>query len=131
MGGGIMSITSYLETLPLYKIARYTGRSPKNGVPFTGYPRQHPSDKNKLILVYDPLGESPTVMEFKIEDVLGAGELHSAVTKSGDTAPLVKLWIRKGAHGVILEPFEVDDPVRFVNKTRNLSERFLINDLNL
>jgi hypothetical protein len=121
-----MSITSYLETLPLYKIARYTGGTLKNGIPFIGYPRQHPSEKNKLILVYDPLGDCPTIMEFKIEDVLGAEEVHSAVTASGETAPLVKLWIRKGSRGVILEPFEVDDPIRFVNKARNLSERFLI-----
>lgn len=120
-----MSITSYLETLPLYKIVRYTGGSPKNGVSFIGYPRQHPSDKNSLILINDPLGENPTVMEFKIEDMLGAEEVHSAVTKSGDTAPLVKLWVRKGAHGVILEPFEVDDPIRFVNKSKNERKRVL------
>jgi hypothetical protein len=123
-----MSITSYLETLPLYKIVRYTGGAPKNGIPFIGYPRQHPSDKNKLILINDPLGENPRVMEFKIEDVLGAEEVHSAVTKSGDTAPLVKIWIRKGAHGVILEPFEVDDPIRFANKSRNTAEPLVIGD---
>lgn len=123
-----MSITSYLETLPLNKMVRYTGGTPKNGICFLGYPRQHPSDKNKLILVNDPLGESPTVMEFKIEDVLGAEEVHSAVAKSGDTAPLVKLWVRKGAPGVILEPFEVDDPIRFVNKSRNAAEQRLIGD---
>ncbi|MDR0568423.1 MAG: hypothetical protein LBG87_04390 [Spirochaetaceae bacterium] len=124
-----MSITSYLETLPLYKIARYTGGSPKNGISFIGYPRQHPSDKNKLILINDPLGENPTVMEFKIEDMLGAEEVHSAVTKTGDTAPLVKLWVRKGAHGVILEPFEVDDPIRFANKPKSGTDRVLISGL--
>lgn len=116
-------MTGYLETLPLYKIARYCEGASKNGIAFTGYPRQHPSDKNKLILVYDPLGENPAVMEFKLEDVLGAEEVHSAVTETGDTAPLVKLWVRKGARGVILELFEVDDPIRFVNKTRNLAEQ--------
>ncbi|MDR0563283.1 MAG: hypothetical protein LBG73_11435 [Spirochaetaceae bacterium] len=121
-----MSITSYLETLPLSKIVRYTGGAPKNGISFTGYPRQHPSDKNKIILVNDPLGENPKVMEFRFEDILGAEEVHSAVTKSGDTAPLVKVWVRKGSHGVLLEPFEVDDPIRFVNKPRNPAERALL-----
>ncbi|MDR2517906.1 MAG: hypothetical protein LBD13_00640 [Spirochaetaceae bacterium] len=115
---------SYFEVLPpLYKIARYSDGASKNGIPFTGCPRQHPSDKNKLILVYDPLGESPTVMEFKLEDVLGAEEAHSAVTEDGDTAPLVKLWIRKGARGILFELFEVDDPIRFVHKTSNPAER--------
>ena len=125
-----MSITSYLESLPLYEIALYTKESFKSGIAFTGYPRQHPSDKNKLILVYDPLGETPAVMEFKIEDVLGAEELHSAVTQDGDAAPLVKLWIRKGAKGVLLEPFEVDEPIRFINKkSNNFSQRLSISEV--
>jgi hypothetical protein len=114
-----MSILSYLETLPLNKIAKYTEGSPKNGVAFIGYPRQHPSEKNKLILIYDPLGLNPRVLEFKFEDVLLIEEVPSAITQSGEGIPLVKLWIRKGAHGVILEPFEVNEPIRFGNNTRD------------
>ncbi|MDR3140105.1 MAG: hypothetical protein LBT95_10615 [Treponema sp.] len=110
-----MSISSYLETLPLNRIVKYAEGSPKNGVPFTGYPRQHPSEKHKFILIYDPLGQNPKVLEFKIEDILLIEEAPSAITQSGEGVPLVKLWIRKGAHGVILEPFEVDDRVRFGN----------------
>ncbi|GHV43817.1 hypothetical protein AGMMS50268_32420 [Spirochaetia bacterium] len=120
-----MSIGSYLETLPLSEIARHPGGPPKNAFPFTGYPRQHPSEKDKLILIYDPLGLNPTVLEFRIEDVLYVEERHSAVTTSGEGIPLIKLWVRKGAHGVILEPFEVDDPVQFADKTQNLRDRFL------
>jgi hypothetical protein len=52
-------------------------------------------------------------------------DIHSAVSESGETAPLVKLWIRKGSLGVILEPFEVDDSPHFVNKTKDLREYFL------
>lgn len=118
------SITSYLENLPLHEIVRCTKEFSKNGISFIGYPRQYPSDKTKIILIQDPLGDNPLLMEFKIEDVLGAEELHSAVTTDGETAPLVKLWIRKGAKGVMLEPFEVDEPIRFVNKkARNLSDK--------
>jgi hypothetical protein len=106
-----MSISSYLETLPLNKIARYTEGSPKNGVAFVGYPRQHPSAKDKLILIYDPLGQNPKILEFKFEDVLLIEEVPSAITESGEGVPLVKLWVRKGAHGVILEPFEVNEPI--------------------
>jgi hypothetical protein len=120
-----MNNISYLEMLPLNKIARYSGGPPKNTVPFTGYPRQHPSEKNKLILVYDPLSLHPMVLEFKIDDVLYVEELHSAVTESGEGVPLIKLWVRKGAHGVILEPFEVDEPVQFAKKHGDLRERFL------
>jgi hypothetical protein len=120
-----MSIQSYLETLPLSKITRYAQGVPKEGVPFMGYPRQHPSEKQKLILIYDPLGKNPAVLEFKLDDILHVEDVHSAVTESGEGVPLIKLWIRKGAHGVILEPFEVDDPLRFIKKQEELKERFL------
>jgi hypothetical protein len=120
-----MDKPNYLETLPFSKIAKYTGGPPKDAVPFTGYPRQHPSEKNKLILVYDPLGLHPMVLEFKIDDVLYVEELHSAVTESGEGVPVIKLWVRRGAHGVILEPFEVSEPVQFAKKHGDLQDRFL------
>jgi hypothetical protein len=120
-----MNNFSYLETLPLNKLVKSTGRPPKNAVPFTGYPRQHPSEKNKFILVYDPLSAHPLVLEFKIDDVLFMEELHSAVTESGEGVPLIKFWVRKGAHGVILEPFKVDEPVLFSKKAADLRERLL------
>jgi hypothetical protein len=120
-----MSISSYLETRPLNRIAKYAKGSPKSGVPFIGYPRQHPSEKHKLILIYDPLGQNPRVLEFKFEDVLLIEEVPSAITESGEGVPLVKLWVRKGAHGVILEPFEVDDPVQFVSHARDFEAPLL------
>jgi len=115
---------SYLESLPPNKIAKYSESLPKNGIPFTGYPQQHPTDKNKLILIYDPLGKNPTVMEFKLDDILSVEEVAQAVTKKGEGVPLIKLWIRKGAHGMILEPFEVQDTVHFLEVRRELKERF-------
>jgi hypothetical protein len=48
--------------------------------------------------------------------VLYAEEVHSAVTEAGEGVPLIKLWIRRGARGVIMEPFEVQDPIQLVNK---------------
>jgi hypothetical protein len=120
-----MSIISYLETLPLNEIAKYAAGAPKDGVPFTGYPRQHPSAKDKFVLIYDPLGTNPRVIEFKVEDIILMEDIHSAVSESGEAAPLATLWIRKGALGVILEPFEVDDSPHFANKTKDLRELFL------
>ncbi|MDR3167577.1 MAG: hypothetical protein LBT93_06505 [Treponema sp.] len=119
-----MSILSYLETLPLSRIAKCTKGSPQNGIPFIGYPRQHPSEKHKLILIYDPLGQNPKVLEFKLEDVLLIEEVPSAITESGEGVPLVKLWIRKGAHGVILEPFEVEESIRFVKNAKDFGTSF-------
>jgi len=118
-------VSSYLEMLPLSDIAKYAGGHQKNAIPFEGHPRQHPSDKNKLILVYDPLGKSPTVIEFKLEDILYVEEIPSAFTEVGEGIPLIKLWMRKGAHGVIHEPFEVQSPLQFASKSREIRERFL------
>ncbi|MDR0668989.1 MAG: hypothetical protein LBF95_02810 [Treponema sp.] len=118
-----MSIASYLEALPLSEIATSEG-PPRDSVPFIGYPRQHPSEKGKLLLIYDPLGTSPSILEFRIEDVAHIDELHSAVTQAGEGVPLVKLWIRRGAHGVIMEPFQVSDPVQFADKREELRARF-------
>jgi inorganic pyrophosphatase len=109
-----MAISSYLEALPLNKIAKYGGGKPGNGVPFAGYPRKHPAEKDKLILVYDPLGTNTRVLEFLLEDVLYVEELPQAVTEAGEGLPMIKLWIRRGAHGVIMEPFEVDEERSFL-----------------
>jgi hypothetical protein len=104
-----MDIFGYLETLPLHQIVKYQEHPPKDGVLFTGFTHQHPQEKNKLILVSDPLGEKPRILEFKIEDVLYAEEAPHAVMEDGEGVPLIKLWIRRGARGMILEPFEAGD----------------------
>ena len=116
---------NYLESLPLNKIARRPGSPPKNGVPLTGYPQQHPTDINKLILVYDPLGKNPAVLEFRADDILYVEDFPQAVTETGEGIPLVKLWIRKGARGMILEPFEVDEALQFLKTREKQKERFM------
>ena len=119
-----MDSNKYLEMLPLSGIEKHTGGQPQDAIPFAGYPRQHPSEKNKLLLVHEPLGQTPTVLEFKLEDILFVEDIPSAVTEDGEGVPLVKLWIRRKAHGVILEPFEVNTPIHFANKSREIRERF-------
>ena len=116
---------NYLEMLPLSNIEKYSGGAHTDCIPFTGYPRQHPSEKNKLLLIYDPLGSSPTVLEFKLDDVSFIEEIPSAVTEAGEGIPLIKLWVRMGAHGVILEPFEVNKPLHFAGIVQEIRERFL------
>ena len=120
-----MAAANFLENLPPNEIAKYSKGPPKNGVPFIGYPRQNPMEKDKLILIYDPLGANPMVMEFKLEDLLFVEEVHSAVTEAGEGIPLLKLWIRRGSRAVLLEPFEVDEPIRFIQKNREFREMFL------
>jgi len=118
-----MNSMNYLEMLPLSGIAKYSKNQPNDSVPFTGFPRAHPSDKSKLILVNDPLGSEPVVLEFKLDDILYVEEIPSVITEEGEGVPLIKLWIKRGSVGVILEPFEVSDPVQFTAKVRSLKER--------
>ena len=122
-----MNKINYLEMLPINSIAKYAKGHPSDGIPFIGYPRTHPSEKNKLILVYDPLGNEPVVLEFKLDDILFVEEVPSAVTEAGEGVPLVKLWVQRGAVGMILEPFEVNEPAQVVGKARAIKERILQN----
>lgn len=120
-----MSITSYLSTAPLFEIEKYSGKASRDGIPFKGFPKQHPFEPDKLVLVVDPLGENPTIIEFKSADILHAEDLPSMFNEAGEGVRIVKLWIRKGALGVIHEPFEVQDPVRFLNISKELHERLI------
>jgi hypothetical protein len=123
----IVSITSYLETAPLREIIRIAGRSPQNGVPFSGYARQHPSDPEKVLLIEDPLGIAPRIMEFKKEDLLGVEDTASPVSQGGtEVLPMIKIWVRRGAMGVMLDPFEVDEPIKLMNQGRLIQERILL-----
>jgi inorganic pyrophosphatase len=117
---------NYLEMLPVSSIAKYTKGHPGDGIPFTGYPRANPSEKDKIILVNDPLGPEPVVLEFKLDDILFVEEIPSAVTKAGEGVPLVKLWIKRGSAGMIIEPFEVNEvnnPVQLAGRVQAIKER--------
>jgi len=113
-----------LESLPLNKIVKYSGSPPKNGAPFVGCAQQHRTDKNKLIMVHDPLGKNPALLEFKLSDILFVEELPQAVTELGEGVPMIKLWIAKGARGVILEPFEVDESINIIGIRNDHKKRF-------
>jgi inorganic pyrophosphatase len=121
---GIPITRTYLESLPLNKITKYSQGRQKDAIPFIGYPKQHPTDKTKIILIHDPMGASPAVLEFKLDDVLYIEEVSQAVTEQGEGIPMIKLWVRRGAHGMFLEPFEVGENIRFKEAGREVRERF-------
>jgi inorganic pyrophosphatase len=126
-----MDIFHLLESLPIYELTKRTDAPPQNAFPFSGHPRKHPVEKHKLLLIHDPMGESPSVVEFNLNDIVYIENLHALITESGESLRLVKLWIQKGARGVILEPFEVDEPIIFSDKTQEIREKFLAAGKNL
>jgi len=121
---GIPVTSTYLESLPIHKISKYSGNKKEIALPFVGHPKQHPTEKNKIILIFDPLGDSPAVLEFKMDDILHVEEVSQAVTEKGEGIPMIKLWVRRGAHGMFLEPFEVSDSVSFTEAHREVKDHF-------
>ncbi len=104
----------YLGTEPLHEVARYSahGGSVAESVAFTGAPRKHPYDAERLILIADPFSAQTIFYEFRLEDVVHVDELPSLVTESGETVAMVRLRVKKAAFGLRYEPLIVADTMQ-------------------
>jgi len=102
---------------PAYELELYHKHAdvPQDAVAFIGSARQHPYDKEKLLVIVDEGTDEAMLLEFRVEDVLSAENLPNPVTEKGESYSKVKLWIRRGAVGVRYEPFEVDTPLRYIH----------------
>mgnify|MGYP000342015726 FL=1 len=111
-----MSFRDYLEK-PAFELQVYHKHAdvPQDAVAFIGSARQHPYDKEKILLIVDEGADETLLLEFRIEDVLSAENLPNPVTQRGESYTKVKLWIRRGAVGVRYEPFEVDNPLKYIH----------------
>ncbi len=109
-----MSIRRYLGTEPLHEVARYSGPggSVADSVAFTGAPRKHPYDAERMILVSDPFSAQTIFYDFRLADIVHVDELPSLVTESGETLAIVRVRVRKGALGLRYEPFIVADTMQ-------------------
>jgi hypothetical protein len=81
----------------------------KTHVPFSGWPRKHPYDPKKVILIPDPSSSSLFYYEFKSGDISYAEKLPSIVSLDGDTMTMVRLWVKKMSVGMLCSPFFVED----------------------
>jgi hypothetical protein len=116
-----MDFIELLEEEPLFGLIRYKSGAPQDAVAFTGTLRKHPHDPEKCLLLADPsptvsqaANATPSILEFRKADVLGMEELASPVDESGHSRQVLKLWIHRGSLGLRYEPFEVDEPLRFL-----------------
>ncbi len=78
-------------------------------VPFSGSPRAHAMDPNRLLLVADPFSTGSHYLEFSLSDVDFVERLPSLVTLEGESVTMVRVWVRKGSLGLRLSPFVVED----------------------
>jgi inorganic pyrophosphatase len=106
-----VSIDKYLEAAPIHDLSRIVADSSwaRGNVAFTGSPRKHPYDREKLILIADPFSTHTTLFEFRIADVAHVEESPTLFPEEGEGVTMVRLWIKKGALGLRYEPFVVED----------------------
>ncbi len=78
-------------------------------VPFSGAPRQHPYDSDKIIFIIDPACGNTSYIEFKTRDISHVEELPSIVTPRDETIPMVRIWVKKGSLAIRATPFLVEN----------------------
>jgi len=112
-----MDFTEGLEVEALSEVIRYRSGAPKDAVSFSGTLRKHPYDADKCILFADSRDSEPSILEFRKIDIKAVEELPSPVDETGQSRPVMRLWIKRGSLGIRYEAFEVDDPLRFLGGT--------------
>ena len=119
-----MSVKKYLEAKPLSTLAKYDSRADieREAVPFSGTPRKHPYDDEKMLLVLDPFGSNTMFHEFQIDDILHVDDLARLVTESGKNIGMVKIWVKRGSIGMQYQPFEVAAPLKFFRDSEILRQ---------
>jgi hypothetical protein len=78
-------------------------------ISFTGSPRKHPYDPNRVILITDPYSKITSYYEFKTADISYVEEIMNLVDTDGDTVPMARIWVRKKSIGARSSLFIVDD----------------------
>lgn len=102
------------EILSVIKVDS-TEFSEKNSVSFSGSPMPHPYDKNKFILITDPLSDYAEFFEFNKNDITKIEEINSIATESGESVRFLKIWVKEGSLGLRCEPFIVAKTKKFLN----------------
>lgn len=100
-----------LTVVGRYAIEPYRGSAEKLrqiAVRFAGSPRSSQAP-GKLLLMNDPGSQHAFFYEFRVEDILYVEEAPSLALPDGSTASMVRLWVRKGATALKIEPFHVQD----------------------
>ena len=109
-----MNLESYPQEAAKFQIEAY--KKPRdlhllrqNHVSFTGSPKKHPYDANKVILIADPFSSDNLYYEFIKEDISYVEELPNLVDLDGETIAVVRVWVKKLSVGIRCTPFIVED----------------------
>lgn len=109
-----MSIHHFPEEHEKFAIQAY--KKPKSikllketHIAFSGSPRKHPYDPERVILITDPYSRITSYYEFKTADISYVEELVNLVAIDGETVPMVRVWVKKKSIGARASLFVVDD----------------------
>ncbi len=83
----------------------------ENHVSFSGSPRKHPYDNEKVVLVNDPFSSNHFYYEFKRDDIVYVEELSNIVNLDNETIAVVRIWVAKNSIAVRSTPFIVGDTI--------------------
>jgi inorganic pyrophosphatase len=78
-------------------------------IAFTGSPRKHPYDPDRVILITDPYSRITSYYEFKTVDISYVEEMVNLVDMDGETVPMARIWVKKKSIGARASLFIVDD----------------------
>ncbi|MDT8446472.1 MAG: hypothetical protein RRB13_06195 [bacterium] len=95
------------------EVAKDPERLRREAVSYLGQIKQHKSDPAKIYLLIDPLSSSSVLVEFKTADILYAENYNTLSDAQGGSVQLIQLWVKKGAVGLRLVPFVVEDFSRY------------------
>jgi hypothetical protein len=93
--------------LQMYKRPTTIENLRDNHVAFSGSPRKHPYDNEKIILIIDPYSSNPFFYEFNRNDIAYVEELPNIVNLDNETLTMVRVWVIKNSIGVRATPFLV------------------------
>ncbi|HOW82843.1 MAG TPA: hypothetical protein PK573_09795 [Spirochaetota bacterium] len=76
--------------------------------PFEGSPKKHPTDEKILVLIAEPFSRRSRFYEFSIESIGAIEEIGTITSEKGDSAYMIRVWIKKGLTALKTEPFVVE-----------------------
>lgn len=100
----------YTDIKDRFEIQAYTkaGKADReNYLPFSGSPRKHPYEPDRIILVADPFSPATFYYEFRIADIGCAEELPNMTNMAGESVPMARIWVKKKSVGIRSTPFLV------------------------
>ena len=113
-GESEMNLESYPQEAEKFQIEAYKRPRDlqvlrKNHISFTGSPKKHPYDSDKVILIADPFSSNNLYYEFNKDDISYVEELPNLVNLDGEAISVVRVWVKKLSVAIRCTPFIVED----------------------